>query len=117
MSLRRAAAATVLTAVATTGALVAPGTAHAAAPAERAASKGCVTKAEYRKIKKGMTVAKVKKVTGTNGKQVSKSPLGDGRFVVGRAYKACTGKRSGVGIAFVGKDGVFKVESKSAVWK
>ncbi|WP_139983444.1 hypothetical protein [Nocardioides litoris] len=123
MSLRRAAAAAVLTTAVATSGLVAPigsATAASAPQVSERAGQGCVTKAEYRKIKKGMTVAKVKRITGTKGKQVSSSPLPGGQVVVGRAYKACTSKRGGVGIAFVGqagKPGTLKVGSKSAVWR
>lgn len=118
MSLRRAAAAAVLsTTLVGTGAIASVGAATAAAPSDRAASKGCVSKAEYRKIKKGMTIAKVKRITGTNGKQVSKTALPGGKFVVGRAYKVCTSKKGGVGIAFTNQTGSYKVASKAASWR
>ncbi|WP_134767993.1 hypothetical protein [Nocardioides sp. 1609] len=118
MSLRRAAAAAVLsTALVSTAALAPAGATTVDASSERAAAKGCVSKAEYRKIKNGMTIAKVKRITGTAGKQVSKTPLPDGKFVVGRAYKVCTSKNGGVGIAFTNQtSSSYKVASKSAVW-
>ncbi|WP_134741050.1 hypothetical protein [Nocardioides sp. 503] len=116
MSLRRAAAAAVLsTALASTAALAPAGSAAADGPSERAA-KGCVSKKEYRKLKKGMTIAKVRRVTGTNGKQVNKYPLPGGKFVVGRAYKACT-KRGAVGISFTNQTGAYKLASKAAAWR
>ncbi|MEO9325285.1 hypothetical protein ABFT23_17460 [Nocardioides sp. C4-1] len=118
MSLRRTAAAVVLSlSLVGTGAVTSSGPASAAAPSDRAAGKGCVSKAEYRKIKKGMTIAKVKRITGTNGKQVSKTALPGGKFVVGRAYKVCTSKKGGVGIAFTNQTGPYKVASKAAAWR
>jgi hypothetical protein len=43
-----------------------------AAPADAAnRTPHCVTKSEYKKIKNGMTLAKVKKVTGISGKRVA----------------------------------------------
>jgi hypothetical protein len=118
VSLRRAAAAAVLsTALATTAALIPAGSATAEAPSERAAGKGCITKKEYRKVKKGMTVAKVRRVTGTNGKQVNKYALPGGKFVVGRAYKVCTSKRGAVGISFTNQTGTYRVASKAVAWR
>jgi hypothetical protein len=56
----RAVAAAVLSlGLAASPAIAPAGSATADAPSERAAAKGCVTKAEYRKIKKGMTIAQV----------------------------------------------------------
>ncbi|WP_193606805.1 hypothetical protein [Nocardioides lijunqiniae] len=116
MSLRRAAAAAVLsTALASTAVLAPVAAASADAPSERA-GKACVSKKEYRKLKKGMTIAKVKRITGTNGKQVNKYPLPGGKFVVGRAYKACT-KRGAVGISFTNQTGPYKLAAKSAAWR
>ena len=48
-------------------ALVAPA-ALVAAPAEAAPARGCVTKAEYKKVKRGMSPSKVKRIFGTGGK-------------------------------------------------
>lgn len=119
MSLRRAAAAAVLsTALAGTAALVPAGAATAEAPSERAAGKGCISKAEYKKIKNGMTMAKVKAITGTGGVQVSKTALPGGKFVIGRAYKVCTSKRGAAGIAYTNQSSTsYKVASKSVVWR
>lgn len=115
MSLRRTAAATVLTAmIATTGA-VTSSSAVAAPGSERAkATPGCVTKAEFAKVKKGMTIAQVKRITGTNGKQVSRQKITGYGIITGRAYKACK-PRGGVGMSFVQKPGKpAKLEAKSA---
>lgn len=119
MSMRRTAAAFVLsTALATVGALAPVSTAGAVEHSDRAAAKGCVSKKEYRKLKKGMTIAKVKRITGTAGKQtVGPIALPDGQWVVGRAYKVCTSKKGAVGISFKGPKGKYRLASKSAVWR
>lgn len=121
MSLRRAAAAAVLsTALAGAGALAPLGSATAADPAagsDRAAAGGCVSKAEFRKLKVGMTVPQVKRVTGTNGRQVYKTALPGGKTVIGRAYKACD-PREGVGVSFTDEKGpTFRLAFKSASWQ
>lgn len=121
MSLRRAAAAAVLsTAVAGAGAVTPVGSATAADPSagsDRAAAGGCVSKAEFRKIKVGMTIPQVKRLTGTNGRQVLKSELPEGKFVIGRAYKACT-PREAVGVSFTNeKSRTYRVAAKSASWQ
>ena len=124
MSLRRAAAATALSTALSTalaaGAIAPLGAATAADPAagsDRAATAGCVSKAEFRKLKNGMTIAQVKRLTGTNGRQVTKTALPEGKFVVGRAYKACA-PREGVGLAFSNEKGpTYRLASKSASWQ
>ena len=96
MQIRRQLAVTAAVALTSTafGAVAVP--AGAAAPesaaAPSAAAKGCVTRAEYRKVKKGMPKAKVHKIFGTAGK------LGS---VEGRGYKVCGNPRGAVGISFV----------------
>ncbi len=118
MSLRRSAAAAVLSTALVSSAALVPASAATADASSHRAAKGCVSKAEYRKIKNGMTIAKVKRITGTNGKQVSKTPLPGGKFVIGRSYKVCTSKRGAVGIAFTNQtSSTYKVASKSAVWR
>jgi hypothetical protein len=79
-----------LVAVTAAALLAAPAVFVAAAPAAQAANKtpGCVTKAEYKKAKKGMTKAKVKKIFGTGGKQLSTASAGGFRAEV-RNYKTC----------------------------
>lgn len=105
MQIRRqlaAAAALALTSTAF-GAVAVP--AGAAAPesaaAPSAAAKGCVTRAEYRKVKKGMPKAKVHKIFGTAGKRSTIAPLPNGGSVEGRGYKVCGNPRGAVGVSFV----------------
>lgn len=106
MKMRHAAATLLTTAITSTALLTvtAPGADAAPAP-ERAAAKGCVTKAEYRKAKKGMTPAKVSKIFGTKGKKSGTYPLPGGGKVIGIGYKACTSKRGAVGISYTVKPG------------
>lgn len=68
-----------------------PGGARAAArtaPPSLAAAKakGCVTKREFKSLRKGMTVRKVKAVVGQKGKSVTAAD-----FSQVRRYKSCTG--------------------------
>ena len=79
-----------------------------AASAEAAPLKGCISKPEYRKIANGMTKAQVEKITKARGKAVVNTG-----GVTGVGYRACTGKKAGVGIAYSG--GV--VVSKTARWR
>ena len=69
-----------LVAVATLPAVGVPTLAVATPAHADAGSPKCVTKAEWRKIKTGMTRAKVKRITGIAGKVAPYSPLiyGDG---------------------------------------
>jgi hypothetical protein len=72
---------------AATGLAITIPTSIALAPAADAASStsGCVTRAEYRKVKNGMTVKKVKRVYGTNGHL----SMSSGSFKI-RDYKTCS---------------------------
>lgn len=75
----------------------------AAAPVSAAAAKGCVTRAEYRKVKKGMSKSKVHRIFGTSGKRSTVAPLPNGGSVEGRGYKVCGNPRGAVGVSFVKK--------------
>ena len=48
----------------------------------------CVSRAEYRKIRAGMTKAEVKRLTGTRGTWTSATWLGD-YYYESRMYKMC----------------------------
>lgn len=61
----------------------------ASAEATAPRKQGCVTYAEYKKVKSGMTVAKVAKLFGTKGKQSAKSEA-YGITVEIRTYNGCT---------------------------
>lgn len=75
-----------------------------------ASADTCVSKAEYGKIKNGMTVAAVKALTGTNG--TSFSSAGSGKYKVEiRSYKTCT-KFGSVSLGFLGG----KLNSKAGVF-
>ncbi|GAA5147949.1 hypothetical protein GCM10023340_21130 [Nocardioides marinquilinus] len=77
-------------------------------PADAAPSKGCVTRAEYKKVKKGMTKARVHSIFGTSGQRVTMSG-----GVEGRGYKVCTSKTGAVGVAY----SKGKLASKAVTWR
>lgn len=86
-------------------------------PTASAANKtpGCVTKAEYKKAKKGMTKAHVKNIFGTGGKREARASSG-GYVDEIRSYKTCS-KWSAVAISFEKKPGhKLVLAAKSAVW-
>lgn len=96
-------------------ALVASAFLVAPAPVASAATPGCVTKAEYQKVKKGTPKTKVAKTFGTAGKRISIASSGGFSSEI-RSYKTCS-KYSVVSIAFDKvPGGVFKLSAKSAVW-
>lgn len=119
MSTRRIAATVLTTALTSTALLGAGATTSVAAPdADRAAKGGCVTKAEYKKVKKGMGIKKVHKIFGTSGKQSVRYDLPGGGYVVGRGYKVCTSKKGAVGVSYTVKPGKTPVlAEKTAVWR
>ncbi|QIX25508.1 hypothetical protein ncot_02070 [Nocardioides sp. JQ2195] len=80
------------------------------------AQAGCVSKKEFRKVKKGMTKAKVARIFGTKGTLAQR--VKDGRRTIeSRGYKGCP-KYSSVGVAFIKKgDGKYKLANKLASWQ
>jgi hypothetical protein len=69
---------------------------------------GCVTHAEYRRVHKGYTVARVKRIFDARGKIISQ-----GYGYQEREFKPCTDRRYGfVDITFYHK----RLDSKSAYW-
>lgn len=95
--------------IAATGLLVLSLTAVTSAPATYAAS-ACVSKAEFKKLKNGMTKAKVKSITGTGGTLVSAAGTGSFRIEI-RSYKACT-QFGAVSIGYMGG----KLNSKTGIF-
>jgi len=86
-----------------------------AVPAHATGSPGCITRAEYKKIHKGMTKAKVKQIAGTNGKREAHASAGGYRTEV-RSYKTCS-RSSAVAVSFsANPHKPLKVDAKSAVW-
>ncbi len=125
MHIRRTAAAALAAAITSTSVLAATTVAaeagrdvSAATSAASVHAKGCVSKAEYKKAKKGMTQARVHKIFGTSGKVASRDALPDGQKLEARGYKACTSKRGAVGVSFVKKQGgSYKLAAKAAEWR
>ena len=96
-------AAVAATAALTLSAPVAPAVADTA---------GCVTKDEFKKVSKGMTMTKVHNIFDTKGSQ---SMSGYGMQF--RDYKACVKPSwSIVSVDYEKKDGVWKVTGKLALW-
>ena len=87
-----------------------------AAPAHAADdTPGCVTKDEYRSIRKGWTITRVKKKFGTNGSQQAQASAGGFHTQV-RSYTTCTPYGS-VAISFDKRgSGAWKVVSKAGVF-
>jgi hypothetical protein len=93
-------------------------------PAEAAAPKRVVTKAEYRKATKHKSMSKVHRVFDTKGKQSFHFTAIDGQLCAEGEIWACatqTREYQGAGGGFVSvtyykRSGVWRVESKLAVW-
>ena len=89
-----------------------------AAPAQ-ADTDGCVTKAEFKKVRKGWKMTRVHRVFDTNGKQswfTDAYPSLGIPAEQGREYRHCASKYSIVTVDFARKGGVWKVTRKSAYW-
>lgn len=82
----------------------------AVAPLPALATPGCVDQSEFKKIKNGMSKAKLAKLVGTNGELVSAAGSGRYKFEI-RSYEACT-EFGVVSIGFMGG----KVESKTGIF-
>ncbi|WP_148572747.1 hypothetical protein [Nocardioides caldifontis] len=88
-----------------------------AVPASTASADtpGCISRAEFKQVKKGMTLAKVKQIADTNGKRDVFSTGGGYSFQV-RSYRTC----SPYSVVTVGFDkrgrNPWKVSSKFGVW-
>ena len=102
--------------VAAAGLAMLGGSLALAAPADAAnRTPHCVTKTEYKKIKNGMTLAKVKKVTGISGKRVAIATSGGYGSQI-RSLKTCS-KYSAVSISLSkNPGGAYRVDAKSAIW-
>jgi len=73
---------------------------------------GCVTKAEYRQLRNGMSQKQVSKIFGTPGNILTQSS-GFGTSIVMRDYKTCSPYRYGsVSIMFTNN----RLDTKSALW-
>lgn len=78
----------VLLGLVATAAVAAPLVLAAASAQADPGSPGCATRAEYSKVKKGMSPERVARIFGTNGK-VSYSCIGTSVFSLSREYKPC----------------------------
>lgn len=60
-----------------------------AGPAEAAPRGGCVTKAEYRKVREGDSLATVRRKVGQHGRVTSSSSYSDGDGFMDVAFRQC----------------------------
>jgi hypothetical protein len=90
--------------------LVLAGLVGAAAPLPALATPGCVDQSEFKKIKNGMTKARVATLVGTKGELFSEAGSGRFKFEI-RSYEACT-EYGVVSIGFMGG----KVQSKTGIF-
>lgn len=85
------------------------------APAAQADTPGCVTRAEYRSVQKGMPKAKVHGIFDIDGRRISIATSGGYASEV-RTYRTCS-PYSTVAISWSKRPGgVWKLAAKSAVW-
>lgn len=90
----------------------------AASPATAADTAGCVTKAEFKSVSKGMGLKRVHNILDTAGKQTYYSS-GSKYYpaVQWREYKACVKPTwSSVNVDYKRKNGRWVVTNKSAYW-
>ena len=79
-------------------------------------SPGCVTRAEYRAVSRGMTKTRVHGIFDTAGTRLAISSSG-GYAAEVRTYKVCRSPYSAVSISFDKQPGGdFKLSAKAAVW-
>ncbi len=95
------------------------GVAAVAAPqsASAAGTPGCVSKAEYRQVHKGMTPNQVRRIFGAAGKMSSSANF-DGYRYVSREYRPCNSRYGMVYVSF-SNDGPrtpVVLDSKFVVW-
>ena len=99
----------------TAAAVIAPLALWAAPASADPGTPGCVTRAEYGQVRKGMTKAAVDAEFGTRGTRQSGATSGGYRSEVW-SYKPCT-RYSAVSIAFSANPGAsLRLSAKSAVW-
>ena len=72
----------------------------ASAPAD-AASDRCVTRAEYAKVRQGMTVPRVKRVVGFNGTLAGRTSASQDYLIEKRRYRLCATRAKVAELGFV----------------
>jgi hypothetical protein len=82
-----------------------------------AAAPGCtVTRAEYAKVHRGMTMDRVARIVGCAGKTSSAMTIGGTRYV-DKTYRVYTGRWGMASVSFEGSRGnPVRVTSKWVVW-
>jgi hypothetical protein len=90
-----------------------------AAPQSAAAygTPGCVSRAEYRQARRGMSQAKVARIFGTTGRVSGSGDFGGYKFV-NRKYRTCTSRYGGAYLSFAndGPRTPVVLDSKFVIW-
>ena len=111
MTHRRAAAAVLATVLGASCLVALPEVAASAAG-------GCVSKAEYKKVKQGMTRPQVKKVVGTGGRSRGRTEASQDYIIEKRTYRVCTSRKGSAELGFVSvRGGTYKLTRKTVDWK
>jgi hypothetical protein len=78
---------------------------------------GCVSRAEYRQARRGMSQAKVARLFGTTGKVTANGDFGGYRFV-NRKYRTCTSRYGGAYLSFAndGPRTPVVLDSRFVIW-
>lgn len=107
----------ILIGIAATAVLASPLAVSDGAHAAKKRNPGCISKPEFRKIKKGQTPRKVARIVGSKGKvsTISNDPAYRSEL---REYKACRpfNQNSTVFVMFETAGGPLKAFTKSADW-
>ena len=81
------------------------------------ATPGCVTRAEYRSVSKGMAMTSVHARFGTSGHRESTASMGRVPATTLRTYKVCRQPYSSIAMTFDKKPGgVFRLSARGALW-
>ena len=99
------------------GALVGVGGVAAPQSASAAGTPGCVSRAEYRQARKGMTPIQLRRIFGAAGKILGSGNFGGYRYV-DREYRPCTSRYGTVYVSF-SNDGPrtpVVLDSKFVMW-
>jgi len=81
-----------------------------------AAPIACVTRTEFRQVRRGMTPARVTRIFGTRGRIDLSSNIAGYRYI-SKDYRPCAGRYSIVSVNFSADPGeVLRVSGKFAYW-
>ena len=82
------------------------------------AATGCISRAEYKKVKKGMTRPQVKRIVGTNGRSEGRIEASQDYIIEKRLYRVCTSRKGAAELGFVSvRGGKYKLTRKTVEWR